>query len=78
VTDVWLSTGGCSLPDLFTHDFAWPILGLGFLIFRGFDIAKPWPISAAQHLPRGWGVILDDVLAALCTAAVILLMTRTL
>lgn len=78
VTDTWLTTGRCSWSDLFAHDLAWPILGLGFIAFRGFDIAKPWPICAVQDLPRGWGVVVDDLLAALCTAAVILLLTRTL
>jgi phosphatidylglycerophosphatase A len=33
--------------------------------FRIFDIAKPWPIRASQSLPGGWGVTVDDLLAAL-------------
>jgi phosphatidylglycerophosphatase A len=38
--------------------------GLGFLLFRAFDILKPWPISwAERRLPGGWGVMADDVLA---------------
>lgn len=36
----------------------------GFALFRLFDIWKPWPVRQAQHLPRGWGVVMDDVLAA--------------
>ena len=35
-----------------------------FVLFRLFDIWKPWPISVSQNLPKGWGVVLDDVLAA--------------
>lgn len=34
---------------------------LGFLLFRLFDIVKPWPISALEHFPRGWGVMADDL-----------------
>ena len=35
------------------------------LLFRLFDIAKPWPIGPSQALPGGWGVTIDDLLAAL-------------
>jgi phosphatidylglycerophosphatase A len=36
----------------------------GFLLFRVFDIWKPWPVKQSQSLPGGWGVTMDDVLAA--------------
>ena len=36
---------------------------LGFLLFRFFDIAKPYPIRKFEQLPRGWGVVVDDVAA---------------
>jgi len=39
-----------------------------FLLFRFFDIAKPWPIRGSQKLPGGWGVTVDDLLAAIFTA----------
>jgi len=32
-----------------------------FLLFRLFDIWKPWPIKKLESLPGGWGVTLDDV-----------------
>jgi phosphatidylglycerophosphatase A len=35
-----------------------------FALFRLFDIWKPWPVSVSQNLPKGWGVVIDDVLAA--------------
>lgn len=39
--------------------------GLGFALFRAFDILKPWPVSWADRAVRGGvGVMLDDVLAA--------------
>ena len=37
----------------------------GFFLFRLFDIWKPWPIRQSQQLPAGWGVTIDDILAAL-------------
>lgn len=36
-----------------------------FILFRAFDIAKPWPISVSQRLPQGWGVTADDLIAGL-------------
>ena len=35
-----------------------------FVLFRVFDIVKPWPIRASQSLAAGWGVTVDDFLAA--------------
>jgi phosphatidylglycerophosphatase A len=43
---------------------SWPFMGIVFVLFRIFDIAKPWPIRNSQKLPGGWGVTVDDVLAA--------------
>ena len=37
---------------------------LVFILFRIFDIWKPWPVGPSQKWPRGWGVVMDDVLAA--------------
>ncbi len=36
-----------------------------FASFRLFDIWKPWPVRQSQSLPGGWGVTVDDLLAAL-------------
>ncbi|MDD2230151.1 MAG: phosphatidylglycerophosphatase A [Candidatus Cloacimonetes bacterium] len=42
------------------------IIGVyAFIFFRVFDIAKPFPISRSQRLPKGWGVVIDDLLAGL-------------
>ncbi len=41
-----------------------------FFLFRLFDIWKPWPCFQLQDLPRGWGVVLDDVMAGTYAAAV--------
>jgi phosphatidylglycerophosphatase A len=43
-------------------------LGLGFLLFRYFDIAKPLFIRRLQNLPGGWGITIDDSAAALLSA----------
>lgn len=36
-----------------------------FAAFRFFDVVKPWPVRQSQSLPGGWGVTVDDLLAAL-------------
>lgn len=43
----------------------WALLLAGFVLFRFFDILKPLGIKRAQDLPGGWGVVVDDVAAAL-------------
>lgn len=42
-----------------------------FLLFRLFDIWKPFPIDRLQSLPGGWGIVADDVLAGLYTRIVL-------
>ena len=42
---------------------------VGFVWFRLFDILKPWPASRLERLPAGWGVMADDVAAALYARA---------
>lgn len=39
-----------------------------YVLFRVFDIWKPWPVRQSQNLPGGWGVTADDVLAAVYVA----------
>jgi phosphatidylglycerophosphatase A len=41
----------------------WPFILAGFLLFRLFDIWKPYPIDSLQMLPGGIGVCADDILA---------------
>jgi len=49
------------------------LLALGvFAAFRFFDITKPWPVGRSQALPGGWGVTIDDVLAAIYVNVVVL------
>jgi phosphatidylglycerophosphatase A len=42
---------------------SWLLIGLGFGLFRLFDIWKPYPIDSLQGLPGGIGVCADDILA---------------
>lgn len=53
------------------HLGPWVIYVAGFALFRLFDITKPLGIKKLQDLPGGWGVVVDDVAAALLTCAVL-------
>lgn len=60
------------LPLILTAHINSPIaLALAFLLFRFFDIVKPWPISALERLPGGIGVMADDIAAGLVSAAIL-------
>ena len=44
----------------------WQTLLVGFIIFRIFDIIKPWPISIAdKKVGGGFGIMLDDIIASI-------------
>jgi len=47
----------------------WQNIGLGFVLFRFFDIVKPWPIKwVDRKVQGGLGIMLDDVLAGIFAA----------
>lgn len=74
----WLMTETLRLksmpsPDAFFGARTWMLSLLLFGLFRLFDIWKPWPIRPSQNLPGGWGVTIDDVLAAIVVAALSLI-----
>ena len=46
---------------------------LAFVLFRIFDVIKPLGIARIQKAPGGWGLVLDDYLAALATAVILAL-----
>ncbi len=41
----------------------WGVALAGFLLFRLFDIFKPWPARQLEGLPAGWGILADDLMA---------------
>ncbi len=43
----------------------------GFILFRVFDIIKPWPARKLEKLPSGWGVLCDDLMAGIYAAIVL-------
>ena len=56
---------------------SWAWIAAGFILFRIFDIWKPWPVSwADRNVEGGLGVMLDDVIAGLYAAIVLAVMLR--
>lgn len=56
---------------LFRMSEAWfPVLA-SFILFRVFDIVKPSPIKKVEALPAGWGIMMDDVVAAIYAGVII-------
>ena len=56
---------------LFRMEKTWPLLLAGFLLFRFFDVIKIYPIKKVEALPKGWGIMMDDILAAIYAGIVI-------
>lgn len=68
---VWDEVAGLMVAMLFVP-VSWLSLLLAFVIFRVFDILKPWPIRYFdRHVHGGFGIMLDDILAGLCTLVIL-------
>ncbi len=62
---VWDEFAGFFI-TMFMVPVSWQSVLVGFILFRIFDIAKPWPISIAdKKLTGGFGIMFDDILAGL-------------
>ena len=46
-------------------------IAISFILFRFFDIIKPWPIRLIEKFPKGLGVMSDDLTAGLITLVLI-------
>lgn len=52
-------------------NISWKLILAGFILFRLFDIWKPYPIDSLQNLPAGIGVCADDILAGVYAGTVL-------
>lgn len=69
VAGIWLTLAVAPLDPV--------AIGLGFVLFRLFDILKPWPVSWADKAVKGGlGIMLDDILAGLFAGAGLWLVLR--
>ncbi len=63
------------LPQLLAGTpITWQHAIAGFVLFRVFDISKPWPVSRLERLPGGLGIMADDLAAGLIAAAILLIL----
>lgn len=53
------------LLTMFLLPLSWFTFGLGFVLFRIFDIFKPYPIKQAETLRGGLGIVMDDLVAGI-------------
>ena len=60
-------------PQAFHHPW---VYFLGFFLFRAIDVWKPWVVGYAQLLPRGWGVMMDDVLGGLAIGIIMFFVAK--
>ena len=51
--------------------FSWQAVAAAFVLFRIFDVLKPWPASAFDRMKNGFGVMMDDVAAGVWAWGVI-------
>jgi len=56
---------------LFALPFTWINVIAGFILFRFFDIIKPFPIGKLQNIKGGWGVMADDIAAGIVSAIIL-------
>lgn len=66
---VFFGMGGPN--GLMVEHGGWPVLLLGFLFFRLFDILKPFGITRLQNLPGGLGCVADDLAAGVASCIVL-------
>ncbi len=63
VAGMWLAMG--CLPSRLLAIAPTETTLVAFLLFRAFDIGKPWPLTALERLPGAYGILLDDLAAGL-------------
>ena len=56
---------------LFALPFTWINIIAGFILFRFFDIVKPFPIGKLQNIKGGWGIMADDIAAGIVSAVIL-------
>ncbi len=56
---------------LFRMPPVWPLLITSFLLFRLLDILKPYLIKKSENFPRGWGIMMDDIMSGVCAGILI-------
>ncbi|WP_261815794.1 phosphatidylglycerophosphatase A [Vibrio gallicus] len=73
----WITMSIVPLLGLATNDWKWVVAG--FVLFRAFDMIKPWPISYLdKHVDGGFGIMIDDILAGVMAAISLVVLGKAL
>jgi phosphatidylglycerophosphatase A len=67
---VVIDEGAGQLVALVAVPLAWKTFLAGFILFRIFDIWKPFPIRRLERLPEGTGIVVDDLGAGIYALAI--------
>jgi phosphatidylglycerophosphatase A len=67
VSGQWLAL--LASPGMLSGAPGWKYFLVGLILFRVFDITKPFPAGRAESLPGGWGIMADDWVAGAYAAA---------
>ena len=51
---------------------------IGLVLFRFFDIIKPFPVKSAEKLTGGWGIMIDDVIAGIMSFIILYILNDTI
>ena len=51
---------------------------IGLVLFRFFDITKPFPVKSAEKLTGGWGIMIDDVIAGIMSFIILYILNDTI
>ena len=51
---------------------------IGLVLFRFFDIIKPFPVKSAEKLTGGWGIMMDDVVAGIMSFIILYILNDTI
>lgn len=54
------------------------VTAIGFVLFRFFDIVKPFPVKQAEQLRGGYGIVADDVVAGIFANVILIILGRFL
>lgn len=61
---------------LFFAPLGWKALLAGFILFRAFDMLKPFPVRRLERLPEGWGIVVDDLGAGVYALVIMQVLTH--
>ena len=67
---------GQAIALLAAPEFGWKYAVAAFILFRAFDIVKPPPVRQLERLPRGWGIMMDDVAAGILACVLLQIAAR--